>query len=624
MAKKENTVLAIDIGGSSLKMAEFSFPDAGGVVLEKFAFRDIEDREADPGSAFAEAYRAMIAEHGFKSKNVYLSISGNTSFSRLSKLPQLSGNVAAIARIIEFEAKQVVPYPMEEVVWGYQIISHFFKTQHSIESETPGEAPTVIEEENEEFEALFVAVKNEQITMYTDPITDSGKDIVSVDIAPVAMFNAAKASQCPGEESTLLLNIGGRCSSLVLSDNGRVFVRSIPIAGDTITQQISKEFGISFPEAEELKRRYGFVALGGAYEEPDSEVAATISKIARNIMTRLHGEINRSINVWRSQHGGNPPVKMLLAGGGSLMFYTQEFFHEKLRVPVDYLNVFSAISLGDGVDKQQLLDVAPMFPELIGMSLRGITSCPVDISLIPDSIKFQKSLQHKKPYFYISAAVVIFCLLVFLAAVLHRTGYSESLVEGTSGKVQETQKMRDQINGLKGQLSAAQGEYNEAIGFFRQRGTWIELMEELQQKTPDNMWFVSIEGQGTEIAPEKPAGPEDMMMADAGMGGMFGMPEDPAMSGAPAALDKPKLFMRKDASLISEVKELRVRFYVLVLDGEYASHELVEDAFTRALKESKFFVADGGYELQEYKSGRDPDNIKAFTAILKLKEPIKK
>ena len=76
------------------------------------------------------------------------------------------------------------------------------------------------------------------------------------------------------------------------------------------------------------------MALGGAYEEPDSQVAATISKIARNVMTRLHGEINRSINVWRSQHGGNRPGRMLLCGGSSIIPYSQHFFNEKLHIPV--------------------------------------------------------------------------------------------------------------------------------------------------------------------------------------------------------------------------------------------------------------------------------------------------
>ena len=62
-----------------------------------------------------------------------------------------------------------------------------------------------------------------------------------------------------------MLNIGGKGSNLMIADHNRIFMRSIPIAGDAITNQIAKEYGISFSEAEELKMRHGFVALGGAY-----------------------------------------------------------------------------------------------------------------------------------------------------------------------------------------------------------------------------------------------------------------------------------------------------------------------------------------------------------------------
>ncbi|MDP7345302.1 MAG: RNase adapter RapZ, partial [Alphaproteobacteria bacterium] len=50
--------------------------------------------------------------------------------------------------------------------------------------------------------------------------------------------------------------------TLLFLDGDRFFARTIPIAGYSITQQIAKEFAISPEEAEILKRRHGFVALG--------------------------------------------------------------------------------------------------------------------------------------------------------------------------------------------------------------------------------------------------------------------------------------------------------------------------------------------------------------------------
>ena len=91
-------------------------------------------------------------------------------------------------------------------------------------------------------EALFVAVKSDLISGIADVIQDSGKDIVSIEVAPTAIYNAARGIEVGMNGCDMLLNIGGRCSTLIFADGNRVYMRSIPIAGDTITQQIAKEF----------------------------------------------------------------------------------------------------------------------------------------------------------------------------------------------------------------------------------------------------------------------------------------------------------------------------------------------------------------------------------------------
>ena len=426
------------------------------------------------------------------------------------------------------------------------------------------------------------------------------------------------------QESILLLNIGARCTSLVITEGNRVFVRNIPIAGDTVTAQIAKEFGISFNEAEDLKRRHGFVALGGGYAEPESEVAATISKIARNIMTRLHGEINRSVSVWRSQHGGTAPRKMLLSGGGSLMFYTKEFFVEKLRYEVDYLNVFSAgVGLGDEIDRNALVEVAPLFSEMVGVILREVITCPVDISLVPKAIRFQQEFSRKKPFFYITAAMVVFCLGAVLMAMTFRANYSESMVSATQGEVAKTIDMKEKINNLNGTRLAAKSEYEEALSFVDSRKTWIKLLMELQTMMPDNMWLAALEGQGTEVKAPVEEGTADGM--DLGMGGMdMMMMADDMMMGEENPEEKKEDYtIRKNAKETVEVAELRLRFYTLTMPND----DMAEEKFRQAFQKSEFFQNDKeGFSILSYDggSGKSKDNLKSFVVLVKLKEPLKK
>lgn len=624
---KENTVLTIDIGGDSLKMAEFSFPSGGGMTLEKFAFAeyDIDLKEAGFVEVFSAVYNRLLTENNFVSHGIRVSISGQSAFTRLSKLPPLGEDKGRIEQIVEYEAKQTVPYPMDEVIWDYQLVKHTIKTE-STPAPEPEPAPEGKEaavpppeesgETIDEMEALFVAVKSDLVSELADVIQESGKEILSIEIAPTAFFNAARANQIGVNQCDMILNIGGRCSSLVFADQGRVFARTIPIAGHSVTQQISKEFNISFSDAEELKRRHGFVALGGAYEEPDSEVAATISKIARNVMTRLHGEINRSINVWRSQYGGNKPSHLYLGGGSSLMAYTPRFFNEKLRIPVDYLNAFQVVGIGQGINKEQLLEVAPMFSELIGLALKHIVTCPVDISLMPQSIKQYRALQRKKPYFYASAVSIVLCLLVFYWGVTKRLDFDKGRVDVAKKEVEKTNTLVDKVKVLKRELDSAKGEYDEAMAIISKRKQWPGIMNDLQKMLPDMVWLTLFEGTGT-LVTSSSADPFARAAAAPAPGGRRGG------RGGAAPAPVPVAAQFTSTAGVTEINW--IKFYGHSIG--FKQNSLWDEAFRINLKKCGLF-ADGDdsivFEHDGYTPEKGKNNITSFKLRAKLKDPIKK
>ena len=598
----ENRILAIDVGGDSLKMAEFTYTAAGGMVMDKFAFRriDVPSEDVDEPPTFREMYNSMLAEYGFTAKSVRLSLSVQSAFLRLSKLPVTGGSASALSRVVEYEAKQTVPYAMNEIEWDYQLLRHQWEESREV-TDTDGNVEQVTEQ-REEYEALFAAMKTDSITPYTDAILDSGRKVLSVSIAPVALYNAAvAAAQVDDEECVLLLNIGSRATSLIISDGKRVFLRSIPIAGNTITAQIAKEFSIKQAEAEDLKRRYGFVALGGAYEEPESELAAMISKISRNVMTRLHGEISRSINVWRSAHGGRQPGRMLLAGGGATMTYIPEFFNEKLRINVQYLNTFSVTGIGSGVEKEELQSTAPMVQELIGLALEAMPNLPLSIKLTPKSIRNQQELDRRKPYFYISSGILIIFLLFIAVAISSLRQFNEKRVERVKSEVEKTENKQREINSLKSELDSVKGGFENLRNYVLQRNQWGVVMNELNKITPNTMWYTEIEGM-TEPPPQQS---EDSPNSENPEGAV----SEGENSSGNALLTK--------ISAISEVKYLRLRGCTLILQGS----KLQEKDFQDAIKgENSFF------ESAEIRTRREqPDgNLTGFEIILKLRNPIRK
>lgn len=611
---KENSILTIDIGSRSLRMAEFIFQD-GGIFLTKFLSRPIELGEEETiREWFDYNYNDMLVTGGFTANSVRLALPSANSFQRLSKLPPMLGSSSTVSRIIEFEAAQAVPYSMHEIEWGYQLLHH--EWEETVEETQEDGTTEEVQVKNEEYEALFVAAKTEDITCYTDAIERSGKKLLSVELSALNLFNAAVVSQVNEAECTMILEIGAKGSCLMLADNRRIFMRNIPIGGDTVNAQISREFGVSDSEAEDLKRRYGFVALGGAYDEPDSALAATISKIARNVMTRLHGEVSRSINVWRAQHNGNAPVRALLAGGGSTMQYTTEFFNEKLRLPVEYLNTFSLITIGESVDRNALQSAASMSQAMIGMALHSIGSCPVDISLIPRAIKKQYELDARKPYFYASAAALISCLLISVVGISRQLDFEQQRVKKVEQDLELAKKETNSVQTLYGQLNSLKDTYEHSTKFWNARNNFTKFLMLLQEQLPDRMWLIALE-------PHKDV---EAVLDERGM------EVTPSGKDGVAAKDPNRRMTPKDFSSLTELKKFRLAGYIMRLDSDgdvNLLHQFTEKLRTIPVKEvpagseetpeSYFEDIKIEEEFQDNKS-----NLTYFEVILTLREALKK
>ena len=472
---QQNLILCIDVGGDSIKAAEFSYVPGQSLTLERFAYTEYEfSADEPPEDVVLKTLTDVIKTNGFTARDVYVSLSGKNAFVRFVKIPAMTTDKNKIQEIISYEAKQAIPFSSDEVVWDSQLLQ------------------PVGDSDGSEIDAMIVIVKKDEVSRISELVEKLGKRIVLIEVAGTSCYNSARANNVGASECQMILDIGGRCSTLVFIDGSRFFVRTIPIAGDTITQQIAKEFNVSYADAEELKRKHGFVSLGGAYEEGDSEVASAISKIVRNVMTRLHGEINRSINVYRATQRGRKPEKLYLAGGTSILPYSPRFFSEKLRVPVEYLNPFQVIGVGPAVDQQVLSEVAHLFAETIGLALRRIGTSPIEISLIPDYVRKQNEFRSKRPYFFASAAAILLYLIITLWAYTQQAANIADKRDEFNSYVSRQQAIQQRVKNANNKLAAANGQYDSAVELLKQRNNLIAFYSLIKSCIPDNVWLTEF------------------------------------------------------------------------------------------------------------------------------------
>ncbi|HQL08488.1 MAG TPA: type IV pilus assembly protein PilM, partial [Lentisphaeria bacterium] len=462
-------ILAIDIGATSIKLCEFEYASSGEVRLALFAHREYEEElsEGTRMGVVAGLLRQMLAEGGFTARKAMICMSGQSALTRFSRLPAMNYDRKQIKQLAEYEAIQNIPFAVSEVIWDYQLIAS---------------------ENAENIDVMSVVIKNEIVEQFTAAVQMVGCIPILVDVAPAACYNAVRANAIGDNECVVVLNIGGRSSNLIFAEGDHFFARTIPIAGHAITQQIAKEFGIGLPEAEELKRRHGFVALGGAYAEPESETAANVSKIIRNVMARLHGEIARSINVYRAQQKGSRPVRMYLTGGSSILSYCDVFFSEKLGIPVEYLNPFQVVTLLPSVDRNRLQEVAHMFSEAIGLGMRYASSCPIELSLIPETIRRQQNFDKKKPYFVFS----MIAGLMILGVVAYGVSVRGTIFEQTKRELEklqiENKPTLARIEEARNKARQKEDQYQAVSDLLLQQAKWPVILNEINRIKPNNLW----------------------------------------------------------------------------------------------------------------------------------------
>src|SRR5208337_818313 len=341
--------LTVDFGAGSLKLAEFDVNEAGGLRLKQYALKSLGAegaQETTREAAILKALQGLMAERAIKARDVNVCAPGFHVFSKFVKLPPV--DAGKVTQIIQYEAQQNVPFPLEEVVWDYQILGS-----------TPGE-----------LEVLLVAIKADIVEGLFRVTEASGLRLQLTDVSPAALCNAFRYNYGDLGDCTMLLDIGAKTSNLLFFEKGKVFSRSINLGANSITQDFANESKLKFDVADKLKIEEGFVSLGGAYEEPENPHQAAISKIARQFMTRLHIQVNQTMQFYRGQQGGSAPQRLFLSGGASVMPYTAQFFAEKLNVPVEYFNPLRNVQLDPSINLEDLARVAHSLGEVVGLGLR--------------------------------------------------------------------------------------------------------------------------------------------------------------------------------------------------------------------------------------------------------------
>jgi type IV pilus assembly protein PilM len=594
--------LAVDFGAGSVKLAEFEVNDAGGLLLKQYGIEPLGAEGAAESSRPAvilKALQKLIAEKGIKARQVNVCAAGFQVFSKFVKLPPVEAG--KVGEIIKYEAQQNVPFPLEEVVWDYQIM---------------GALPSG------ELEVLLVAIKAEVVDGLFNVVEAAKMKLQLADVSPAALCNAFRYNYGDLEDCTMLLDIGAKTSNLLFFEKGKVFSRSINIGANSITQDFCNESKLAFADAERIKIAEGFVSLGGAYEEPENPHQAIISKIARQFMTRLHIQVNQTLQFYRGQQGGATPQRLFLSGGASIMPYTAQFFAEKLNIPVEYFNPLRNVQIDPGLNLEELARSAHSLGEVVGLGLRNLAHCPVELNLMPEGTLRRQSFNQKKPY--LIAAVFSLALVVFLMGLL--LGKLASLYENEIADVQtKIQPIEIRVGNFQrafNEMKKSGETVTQLVNWMEERYYWADILTELRRvlmevektakqklATDVGVWVEKIEG----VQPVAAAAP--------GAEGFPGMLPPPGMEGQPQLPPDPNAApVAPVAPAADPNATFTLTFRAVSLTSVSASANTdIAFAVLNGLKSSPLFDAEFTGNINP----DEPPGTYTFGIVLKLKRPLK-
>ncbi len=488
-------VWGIDIGQCALKALRLEIID-GQPTATAFDYIEhpkiLSQPDADPDALTREALEKFLSRNPLGRDHVAIGVPGQSGLARFVKLPPVEEK--KVSDIVKFEAKQQIPFPLEEVVWDYQRLSDKVEVIGGFAMET---------------EIGLFAMKRDIINRHLGHYNGVKAEVNVVQMAPLALTNYAAYELLkkrggdpaleeqptdlpPGKKKkcVVILDIGTDASNLIITDGAKIiWQRPVPLGGNNFTRVLTKETKLTFAKAEHLKRN--------AAKSPE---LATILKALRPVLTDFVGEVQRSLGYFTNTHRDAHVAYMVGLGSAFKLPGLQKYLSEKLALDVRKPAAIDGI-VGDAVLNDPVFQENSLtFPVAYGLALQGLAlaqTTPEEqrkysllrTNLLPTEIRTDRQIRAKKPWAAAAAACVL--LGVSAAAMGYGSQYralndkklADSLDKG-SKVVSASTSQNSTFTKTKGDVETAVSSVKAIIAGNEERLNWIRLHEVVANTLP--------------------------------------------------------------------------------------------------------------------------------------------
>lgn len=527
-------VVAMDCGASRLALAAFSANPDGSLVLEDSAFFPHPGGES-VGTPWIRGAVEALQSPGIARRfagPLFISPPSHETLIKFLKIPQVDD--AKRPKVIQFEAQQNIPYPLNEVVWSSEPV---FDDVH-------------------EFEIALVAAKRELMEELCGSVRRAGAMPARIEPSSLALHRAFRHNYPDIGGSVLLVDIGARMTELVFTNPSRYFVRSVSVGGNTFTQAFADELGQTFDEAEVTKVR---ILSGQAEPTEGSPVAVAFEKAALALANKLSLEITRATVSMRRHTGGDAPAFVYLTGGGSQIGRLQPLLAEKLRMQVEWFDPFRRVESANPASAEAHMH---QLCGLVGLAVGAFDEDRAGVDLLPPQVRKATEFRRRQPLILAAAALATAALA--MPAIHYRSEASAltSEIEAIDSLLAQPRAIQARNRENLRLIEEAKSQADAIGALVATRSNWINFLSDLQRRL-GNVGDVWIDRLQVIRAANEPA------PADAGI---FGAP--PPAPEREVAKVPLRLFVagrlvdrKNPVSKVSQESTDRVRALMASLDG---------------------------------------------------------
>jgi type IV pilus assembly protein PilM len=358
--------LKLERSGDELNVVEFA------VIPHK---KVLSTPDLDQADATRVALGELVTRFDLTSAPVAISVPGHSAFARFAKLPPVEPK--KIPDIVQFEAQQQIPFPIDEVEWDYQT----FKS-----------------DDNPDFEVGIFAVTRDRVMERLALWADVGITPDVITLGPLAVYNAISwdLQFGPRTPGTVILDVGTTSTDLIVCEPGRVWIRTFPIGGHNFTEALVSAFKLSYSKAEALKA-----------QAEQSKHARHILQAMRPVFSDLAQDVQRSIGYYQSGHPDANLTRLIGLGSTFNLPGLRKYLSQQLQMEVVRLEQFNRLSV-EGPAQSEFQAATMNLATSYGLCLQGLGfQHGIMANLVPVAVVREALWKRKVKWFGIAAGISI-------------------------------------------------------------------------------------------------------------------------------------------------------------------------------------------------------------------------